>query len=261
MVASGCAARRGARPVPIRRVGGDAVAASRRGSVWRRCTGCRAGATLPRRGTPREPAGRRRGAAWCLLAAGTMGSVRPERFGPWGALAGFALGAVDTALLVASGVEMTLAGRNATLLVGATFTSSFALLGFLSGSLAAARARARADAATIRGQQEALAASQRAAFENEKLAAIGRLAAGIAHEVRNPLGVIRASAALVQEHFAPGEDAHRACRFVVEETERLDGLIASLLAFARPTALERRRASVADVVERAALLADELVRR
>src|SRR4029453_683780 len=132
---------------------------------------------------------------------------------------------------------------------------------FLSGSLAAARARARADAATIRGQQEALAASQRAAFENEKLAAIGRLAAGIAHEVRNPLGVIRASAALVQEHFAPGEDAHRACRFVVEETDRLDGLIASLLAFARPTALERRRASIAGLVGRAALLADELVRR
>jgi signal transduction histidine kinase len=190
-----------------------------------------------------------------------MAAVPERRFDLWGLCAGLALGALDTVLLGATGVEMTLGGRDATLLVGATFTSSFGVLGFLAGSLARARARARADGATIRRQQEALAASQRAAFENEKLAAIGRLAAGIAHEVRNPLGVIRASAALVQEHFREGEDAHRACRFVVEETDRLDGLIASLLAFARPTPLERREARIGDVVERAARLAEEIVRR
>jgi signal transduction histidine kinase len=190
-----------------------------------------------------------------------METVTPRRWDLWGALAGLALGVVDTALLAASGVEMTIGGRSAALLVGATFTSSFALLGFLSGSLARARARAREATATIANQQQALGASQRAAFENEKLAAIGRLAAGIAHEVRNPLGVIRASAALVQEHFREGEDAHRACRFVVEETDRLDGLIASLLAFARPTALRVREARVAEVVERAAQLAEEVARR
>jgi two-component system sensor histidine kinase HydH len=190
-----------------------------------------------------------------------METVVARRWDLWGALAGLALGAADTALLAASGVEMTLGGRSATLLVGATFTSSLALLGFLSGRLARARARAREAAATIARQQQALAASQRAAFENEKLAAIGRLAAGIAHEVRNPLGVIRASAALVQEHFGEAEDAHRACRFVVEETDRLDGLIVSLLAFARPTALRVREARVEDLVERATQLSDEVARR
>jgi two-component system sensor histidine kinase HydH len=184
-----------------------------------------------------------------------------RRWDVWGALAGLAVGAGDTAFLGWQGVEMTLGGQSATWLVGATFTSSLALLGYLSGSLARARSRAREAAATIHRQQEQLAASQRAAFENEKLAALGRLAAGIAHEVRNPLGVIRASAALVQEHFSEAEDAHRACRFVVEETDRLDGLIASLLAFARPTALQLREARVSEVVERTSRLAEEVTRR
>ncbi len=190
-----------------------------------------------------------------------MADVRLRRWHWWGAAAGLALGAGDTALLVWRGVEMTLAGENATLLVGATFTSSLALAGFLAGSLARARARAREAAATIRRQEAELAASQRAAFENEKLAAIGRLAAGIAHEVRNPLGVIRASAALVQEHFRSGDDAHRACRFILEEIDRLDGLIASLLAFARPTVLHTRKTLVSDLAERAALLANDVLRR
>jgi signal transduction histidine kinase len=188
-----------------------------------------------------------------------MRRVGRRRLDLFGAAAGLAVGAADTALLAWSGVEMTLAGRSAAPLVGATFTSSLAALGFLAGRLALARARAREDAETIRGQQRALAASERAAFENEKLAALGRLAAGIAHEVRNPLGVMRASASLVQEHFADGDDAHRACRFIVEETDRLDGLIASLLAFARPTSLALRPVDVEQVLARAEGLAREVL--
>jgi signal transduction histidine kinase len=188
-----------------------------------------------------------------------MHVVTRRRIDLLGAAAGLALGTTDTLLLAWSGVDMTLAGRDASLLVGATFTSSLALFGFLAGRLAMARARARAAADTIRAQAEALARSERAAFENEKLAAIGRLAAGIAHEVRNPLGVVRASASLVQEHFREGEDAHRACRFIVEETDRLDGLIASLLAFARPTALALRPVPVAQIVARAEGLARDVL--
>jgi len=188
-----------------------------------------------------------------------MRNVERRRLDLLGAAAGLGLGTIDTLLLAWSGVEMTLAGRDASLLVGATFTSSLAVFGFLAGRLALLRARAREDAETIQAQQRALAASERAAFENEKLAAIGRLAAGIAHEVRNPLGVVRASASIVQEHFAEGDDAHRACRFIVEETDRLDGLISSLLAFARPTALALRPVPVAQVLTRAEGVAREVV--
>ncbi len=190
-----------------------------------------------------------------------MRSVKLHRLDWLGAAAGLCLGLSDTWLLGRLGVEMRLAARDATPVVAAVFASSCVLLGFLAGRLAMARARERAAAETIRLQQQELERTQRAAFENEKLAAIGRLAAGIAHEVRNPLGVIRASAAMVREHFREGEDAHRACGFVVEETDRLDGLITSLLAFARPTSLRVRPAALQDVVARATQLADETLKK
>ena len=190
-----------------------------------------------------------------------MQRVRVRRLDWLGAGAGLLLGLVDTGLLALIGVEMRIGGKDATLLVALTFATSCTILGWLAGGLALARRREREAAAPIERQRQALDASQRAAFENEKLAAIGRLAAGIAHEVRNPLGVIRASAAMVREHFSPSDDAHRACGFILEEIDRLDALIASLLAFARPTQLRVRPAAVEDVVSRAAALAEELVRR
>ena len=87
-----------------------------------------------------------------------------------------------------------------------------------SGDSRSQRQRARRDADTIARQLRQLEDAQRALVQQEKLAAIGRLAAGVAHEVRNPLGVIRASAAMVRESFAPGDDCvprlpvHRATR-------------------------------------------------
>ena len=95
------------------------------------------------------------------------------------------------------------------------------------------------NADTIRDQMQRLEESQRVAAQNEKLAALGGLAAGVAHEVRNPLGVIRASAAMVQESFDPEEEPYRACQFICEETDRLNGLITALLGFARPARLRR----------------------
>ncbi len=190
-----------------------------------------------------------------------MRFVQLRRLDLIGAAAGLVLGLFDTWLLTLTGVEMRLAGRDAAPLVALTFASSCTLLGFLAGRLALARARLRADAETIRRQQQVLEATQRAAFENEKLAAIGRLAAGIAHEVRNPLGVIRASAAMVRDHFGPADDAHRACGFILDEIDRLDGLIASLLAFARPTALRLRPAAVQDVVARVTALSGDALKK
>ncbi len=185
-----------------------------------------------------------------------MTGARPRRrYDLWGAAAGVAIAAIDVAVFVFFGADMTLAGRDVTVPVLTLFGLSYGALGFAVGRLAMARERAREDARTIEQQMRALEDSQRAALQNEKLAAIGRLAAGIAHEVRNPLGVIRSSAAMVQESFAPGDEPWRACEFIREETVRLDALTSKLLDFARPRPLRLQNTSLEKAVLHALQLA------
>jgi two-component system sensor histidine kinase HydH len=178
-----------------------------------------------------------------------------------GAVLGLLGGVGDYAMFRGLGVDMHVAGRDWTLAFSALFAATYAGLGWAIGALAEARARARADARTIRDQLAALERSQRIALQNEKLAAIGRLAAGLAHEVRNPLGVIRASASMVQENFQPDEEAYRACQFIREEIDRLNNLITSLLGFARPTRPRLEPVTLGAVAERALRLASDELRR
>jgi signal transduction histidine kinase len=192
-----------------------------------------------------------------------MNQSKPRRrWDWWGCAAGAALGAIDAAVFAFFGADLSLGGRDVTVPVLAVFELTYGALGFAVGRLAMARERAREDAATIERQLRALEASQRAALQNEKLAAVGRLAAGIAHEVRNPLGVIRSSAAMVQESFAPEAEGWRACEFIREETIRLDALTSKLLDFARPRPLRLASASLEKAALRALQLAQpELARR
>jgi len=178
------------------------------------------------------------------------------RWDLWGALAGAVLGASDFLLLSSLGANMVIGGRDAAATLLAFLVSAFALLGYAAGRLARARARARADAETIKRQIEELERAQQAAVQQEKLAALGRLAAGLAHEIRNPLGVIRASASLVREGFQPGEDAYRACQFICEETDRLNGLVHSLLSLSRPAPLRAEPVDLTTVIGRGLQLAD-----
>jgi two-component system sensor histidine kinase HydH len=185
-----------------------------------------------------------------------------RRYDLWGLAAGVALGAFDSSIFFFFDADLTLAGRDVTLPLLALFELSFGALGFSVGRLLMQRERAHEDARTIERQLRALEASQSAALQNEKLAAIGRLAAGIAHEVRNPLGVIRSSAAMVQEGFAPDDESWRACEFIREETIRLDGLTSKLLEFARPRPLRLQSVSLEKTVLHALHLAQpELERR
>jgi signal transduction histidine kinase len=184
---------------------------------------------------------------------------------PWswiGLLGGVATGLFDFGFMWWLDADMTVAGRDATLLISSGFVATYGALGLLVGRLAEARQRARADAQTIERQLRELERAHRAVVQQEKLAALGRLAAGVAHEVRNPLGVIRSSASMVKESFDPGEDPHRACEFICEEIDRLNSLITGLLSFARPTQLELAATSIEKVIDRALqLAADEASER
>jgi signal transduction histidine kinase len=185
-----------------------------------------------------------------------------RRWSIWGLVAGALMGVGDLTVFLALGLEMRLAGRSVMTEVMVLFMVTYGVLGFVIGKLMEARVQARTDAQTIASQLHALEASQRVALQNEKLAAIGRLAAGIAHEVRNPLGVIRASASLVQEHFSSQDEAYRACDFIRAEIDRLNGLITTLLTFSRPAELRLQATGLTTVIDRAfQLTSDELQRR
>jgi two-component system sensor histidine kinase PilS (NtrC family) len=69
---------------------------------------------------------------------------------------------------------------------------------------------------------------------SEKLAALGRVAAGLAHEIRNPLAAITGSVELLAGGRDGGEDNKALMRIVSEEADRLNELIEKFLMFARP---------------------------
>jgi PAS domain S-box-containing protein len=72
-------------------------------------------------------------------------------------------------------------------------------------------------------------------FESEKLAATGRLAASIAHEINNPLEAIKNSLYLLSTKFSGDADDRRFLEIANRETERVSGIIQQMLGFYRPS--------------------------
>ncbi len=88
----------------------------------------------------------------------------------------------------------------------------------------------------------------------DRLAAIGRFAAGLAHEIRNPMGSIRGSVEVLRDGLDSSSDDRRLLDIVLRESDRLDGIIAEFLEFSRPRPLIKVETDLVGMVEEILLL-------
>ncbi|HNT86563.1 MAG TPA: ATP-binding protein [Candidatus Hydrogenedentes bacterium] len=90
----------------------------------------------------------------------------------------------------------------------------------------------------------------------DRLAAIGEMAASVAHEIRNPLGGIRGFAALLARDIPETDPRHRLVEKIIAGTESLDHVVNELLEYTRPVELRLRPTPCADVVTAALTFID-----
>lgn len=100
----------------------------------------------------------------------------------------------------------------------------------------------------FRDLTEARAAAERVRLR-ERLAAVGEMAAGIAHEIRNPLASISGSAQVLGTLPGLGVKEKSLLRIIVEESRRLSGIIESFLGYARPPDPQRAPCDIARTLE------------
>lgn len=90
----------------------------------------------------------------------------------------------------------------------------------------------------------------------ERLAALGELSAGVAHEIRNPLSVIKNSAEMIRKK-KDGDTISELSTFIIDETDRLNSVVDNLLEFARPRAPKLTQENIIEIMERALRIVEE----
>lgn len=93
-------------------------------------------------------------------------------------------------------------------------------------------------ARTFNSLTDSIAAFQRDAAQRERLSALGRLSTVVAHEVRNPLMIIKASLRVLRQGAVTPADSREAVADIDEEVSRLDRVVNEVLDFARPIRCE-----------------------
>jgi len=84
----------------------------------------------------------------------------------------------------------------------------------------------------------------------DRLAALGELAAGVAHEIRNPLVIIKNSAQILEDRFHGQNDNKELTQYIIEETDRLNRVVTSFLDFARPQKSNLEISQITPIIDR-----------
>ncbi|MBN2662427.1 MAG: 4Fe-4S binding protein [Bacteroidales bacterium] len=91
-----------------------------------------------------------------------------------------------------------------------------------------------------------LASAKQALKQSEKLASMGQLSAGIAHELNNPLGVITMYSNILKEEFDPQNQNYKDLELIVEQAERCKNIVGGLLNFARKNQVKNQKTNILD---------------
>ena len=102
--------------------------------------------------------------------------------------------------------------------------------------------------------------AEEAVRQSDRLAALGQLSAGLAHELRNPLGTIKTSAEMLARRVSSeNEVAREVAGFISSEVDRTNSLVTRFLQFARPLEVRLDRADLSQMLDRAVAAAEREV--
>ena len=104
--------------------------------------------------------------------------------------------------------------------------------------------------AEIAKKTEEIKKTHESLMQTEKLASLGRMAAGVAHEINNPLTGVVTFAHLLKKGFPPDSQEAQDIDIIIEQSERCSKIIKNLLTFARATPSEKGNVSINDVLSR-----------
>jgi signal transduction histidine kinase len=130
------------------------------------------------------------------------------------------------------------------------------VVGYLTQELAEANReaarRAEAAAEQLAEANRNLREAEATVRRTERLAALGQLSAGLAHELRNPLGTMKASAEMLAKQVEPANEvAREMAGFISSEVDRTNQLVTRFLDFARPMSVRLEKTDLAQLIDQA----------
>ena len=100
-------------------------------------------------------------------------------------------------------------------------------------------------------------ALRREVARSQRLASVGRLAAGVAHEIRNPLSSIKGFATYFKEKYPDRPQDQQTANIMIQEVDRLNRVVGQLLELARPIAVKKQRISLQALLKDALKLIED----